>query len=239
MTQQFTLLRKENDLLKSLIGQSFNQKSKFAAAKILDEIHSKAEGRFIGKKALCYITNKDEILGVGGSTLMKNKHGKIVSNLILNNFGEMMAGYMAGNPAVTIQSNLIDVGGTPRTILHFTPGNFNNLGNVGGILHRVGSGSTAPARGDIEIQTSFGTSPEDADFNSDDFIPAFDTPTGTIKSAGSIVAGAGGTVNELVLKGRWQIGASSFNFSLFRDSVSPGQSFVASDTITSEFTVQL
>lgn len=239
MTQQFTLLRKENDLLKSLIGQSFNQKSKFVAAKILDEIHSKAEGRFIGKKALCYITNKDEILGVGGSTLMKNKHGKIVSNLILDNFGEILAGFLFGNPAASATSVLIDVGGTPRNLVHFAPTNFNTDSNLLGMLHRVGSGTTAPARDDIEIETSFGTSPEDADYNSDAAVPSFDTPSGTMKSTGSIVAGAGGTVNELILKAKWKVGASSFDFSLFRDSVSPGQAFVMSDTITTEFTVQM
>ncbi len=239
MTQQFTLLRNENDLLKSLIGQSFNQKSKFAATKILDEIHSKAEGRFIGKKALCYITNKNEILGVGGSTLMKNKNGKIVSNLILDNFGQIMAGFFFGNPASNATSVLIDVGGTPRNLLHFSPTNFNTDTNLLGMLHRVGSGNNAPARDDIEIQTSFGTAPEDADYNATAANPVFDSPSGTFKSTGAIVAGAGGTVNELILKAKWKVGASSFDFSLFRDSVSPGQSFVASDTITTEFTVQM
>ena len=53
MKQQLILLREENDLLNSLIGQSFNQRTKFEAEKILTEIHSKAQDRSIGKMALC------------------------------------------------------------------------------------------------------------------------------------------------------------------------------------------
>jgi len=85
------LLRKENDDLKCLISQSFNEKNKFEAEKILNEIHSKAENRMIGKKALCYIVKNGIIRGVGGSTLMMDKNGKIVSNLILDQLGGFLA----------------------------------------------------------------------------------------------------------------------------------------------------
>ncbi len=37
--KQFLLLKEKNDTLKSLIGKSYNEKSKFEAEKILTEIH--------------------------------------------------------------------------------------------------------------------------------------------------------------------------------------------------------
>jgi len=87
---QFILLRKKNDLLNCLVSQSFNQKNRLEAEKILDEIHSIAENRTMSKKVLCYIVKNGLIRGVGGSTLMMDKNGKIFSNLILDGFGEFL-----------------------------------------------------------------------------------------------------------------------------------------------------
>ena len=65
MKQQYVLLKQENDLLNSLIGQSFNQRTKFEADKILKEIHKQAD-KYSMEKAMCYVIDKGEIKGVGG-----------------------------------------------------------------------------------------------------------------------------------------------------------------------------
>ncbi len=238
MSQQYVLLRKENDLLNSLIGQSFNQKSKFEAYKILTEIHSKAQDRSIGKMALCYIVDKNEVLGVGGSTLLKDKKGKIVSNLILDNFGILLAGLFkggSGEKSVVIK----DVGGINQTLFAVATVSIKfNQQNATKILLAVGSGSLAPARTDFKIQTAFGTAPESLSF--DTGIPVYNSGLGNFKSLGSIIAGGSGTINESVLNPNWvNSGGAIKNFTIFRDIISPGQSFIAGQSITLEYTIQL
>jgi len=242
MIQQYLLLRNENDLLNSLIGQSFNQKSKFEAEKILDEIHSKAESRLIGKKALCYVVDKNEILGVGGSTLLRDKHGKIVSNLILDNFGLLLAGLFNGFvvPAPNLVVGLTNDSGGATNILMFDGNNWNSLPSSGtaGAVHKVGSGTTAPDRTDFDIETAFGSAPESGDSDSSD--PVFVSALGRFKSVSEIIAGGAGTIRESVLKikTRNQAGGST-PFTYFRDIISPEVPFVAGNIIILEYTMQL
>ena len=238
MIQQCVLLRKENDLLNSLIGQSFNHKSKFEAGRILDEIHSKVESRTFGKKSLCYVVDKNEILGVGGSTLMKGKNGKIVSNLILDNYGLMLAAMHNGNPAGTTNASLTDDAGVGGRIISLFAGvNFVDTTSALGIVHRIGSGTTTPARSDFEVATGFGTAPESGDIDPSNVI--FDSASGSFIGVSVIIAGGAGTINESVLKGKWRSAAGILNFALFRDIISPAVPFVASNTIILEYTIQL
>ncbi len=244
MIQQYVLLRKENDLLNSLVGQSFNQKSKFEAARILDEIHSKAQSRMISKKALCYVTDKNEILGVGGSTLMKNKKtGEIVSNLILDNFGIWLAGIFHINIGSNKSVILKDRTGVNETLLVIanstTVFNFRTSGGARGVLIQVGSGSTPPARTDFDIETAFATAPESINFTgvSD---PVYSSALGNFKFLAAITAGGSGTINESILLSFWQNTANvAKSFVHFRDIISPGQAFVPGQSIALEYTVQL
>ncbi len=230
------LLRKANDPLDSLIGQSFNQKSKLEAKKILDEIHSKAESRTIGKSVLCYVTDNSEIKGVGGSTLIKNKNGKIFSNLILDNFGLMMAKMFSANPAVTRIADIIDDVGTAVNIRQYAATNFNGIGGLG-VVHQIGSGTTVPVRPDINIETAFGTAPESGDLTSNN--PTYNSGLGNFKSTSVTVAGGGGTINETVLKNKWSSSGGVLSFTIFRDIISPSQAFLATQSITLEYTIQL
>jgi len=239
MIQQYELLRKENDPLKSLIGQSFNQKNKFEAEKILDEIHSKAESRLIGKTALCYVHDQGEIKGVGGSTLMKDKNGKIVSNLILDQLGVWLAGIfksgITANKTVVMQTS----GDVAENVNTYGATVFNNSGTNFGAYIEIGSGSTAPARDDFSIETAFGTSPEDFRFDTSSD-PVWNSGLGNFKALGSIVAGASGTINESSLLFLWDNNASTLRqFNVFRDAISPGQAFTAGQSIAVEYTVQL
>ncbi len=230
-------MRKENDLLNSLIGKSFNQKNKFEAEKILNEIHSKAQDRSIDKKTLCYVTKNNEILGLGGSTLMKDKDGKIISNLILDNFGKFLAGIFKGglitnNVALKNQAN---VGQTFN--IYGVTNLFNAQSNFRSLL-RVGSGNTPPTRQDFFVETVFGTAPESNAFES--AIPVFNSGLGNFKNVGSITAGGSGTINESILFNVWDNSANVNELTtLFRDIISPGVSFIAGQSIALEYTVQL
>jgi len=238
MIQQYDLLRKDNDLLNSLIGQSFNQKSKFEAEKILDEIHSKAAGRTIGKKTLCYIVDKQEIKGVGGSTLMKDKKtGKITSNLILDNFGIWLSRVWKGG-VITISAALITTAGSAKSVNVYTSGSQFNSANAFRGLLQVGSGNTAPARTDIAIETAFGSGPEATFFESS--IPVYNLGNSNFKNLGQITALGSGTVNESVFLVAWRAtDLSTQIYALYRDIISPGQAFITGQSIALEYTTQM
>ncbi len=235
---QYVLLRKENDLLNSLIGQSFNQKSKFEAYKILKQIHKQAD-QYSMEKALCYIVEEGEIKGVGGSSLMKEKKtGKIVSDLILNQFGIFMSGILKGGSSQNIQV-MQDSFNNPETFRIYSASvttMFNSF-NVRRMLLQVGSGTTPPARSDFNIETPFGTFPESTNFES--ALPIYNPALANFKNLGSITAGGSGTVNESKLRAFWINSAGQArDITLFRDIISPGQAFVASETIALEYTTQ-
>ncbi len=243
MNQQYFALRKKNDPLNSLIGQPFNQKSKLEAEKILDEIHSKAQIRMIGKKALCYVTEKDEIKGVGGSTLLKNsKTGEIVSNLILDQFGLLLASLFSLLSTTNRSVVLKNTSAANKTINTFTNTSpfSDNSGPISlGNQLQVGSGTTVAVRVNFNIETAFGTSPESVPFNLGSS-PIWNSTLGKFQSAGTISAGGSGTINETILLGQYRDSAGTAQlFALFRDIISPAVDFVVAQTITAEYTVQM
>jgi len=242
MKQQLILLREENDLLNSLIGQSYNQRTKFEAEKILKEIHSQAQNRSIGKMALCYVLDKNEIKGVGGSTLLKDKKtNEINSNLILNNFGLLLAKLFSTLTTSNQSFTGVNTSGAniPIHSRALTSNVFNiTSGGSVGIRLIVGSGSTPPARTDFFVQTKFVIAPENTLFASG--FPVYNSGLGTFKNLGSIIAGGAGTINESALVDRMRTQASGLaDLSLFRDIISPAVPFIAGQSIALEYTVQL
>ena len=103
---------------------------------------------------------------------------------------------------------------------------------------QVGSGSTAPTRTDFDIETAFGTSPESAKFNSS--VPVYSDVNFNFKNSGQITAGGSGTVNESIFEIIWRDqGSVNRFFVLYRDAISPGVPFVASQSIFLEYTTQI
>jgi len=240
MSQQYVLLRKENDLLNSLIGQSFNQKSKFEDYKILKQIHKQAD-QYSMEKALCYIVDKGEIKGVGGSSLMKNKKtGEIISDLILDQFGQWFAAILRKNDPGATSTGMVTNAGIGGTVnIYGTSVIFNQSTGINlGAALKVGSGTTVPARTDFKIETAFATLPESLNFKLGSS-PVYNSSLGNFKPAGLITAGGSGTVNESILEGIWRNVVTTQVYTLFRDIISPGQSFIAGQQIALEYTVQL
>ena len=241
MKQQYVLLRKENDLLNSLIGQSFNQRTKFEADNILKEIHKQAD-QYSMEKAICYVMDKGEIKGVGGSSLMQNKKtGEIVSDLILDQFGVLLAGVLSKFTGVDKIIQLKSKTGALINLRAIGAGTTFPQTGFGGIGNsfQIGSGSTSPARTDFDIETAFGTAPENTNmFPATD--PVFNSGLGNFKMVASITAGGVGTINESIWIGRFLNTSNATNeYAFFRDVISPAVPFVAGQTIALEYTIQL
>jgi len=241
LKQQYVLLRKENDLLNSVIGQSFNQRTKFEADKILKEIHKQAD-QYSMEKAICYVIDKGEIKGVGGSSLMQNKKtGEIVSDLVLDQFGVLFAGVLSRLKGVDKIIQLKSKTGALVNLKALGTGTtFPQIGfGTIGSTFQIGSGSTPPARTDFDIETAFGTAPENTNMlPATD--PVFNSGLGNFKMSASINAGGAGTINESIWIGRFLSTANATNeYTLFRDSISPAVPFIAGQTIALEYTIQL
>lgn len=242
MKQQYVLLREENDLLNSLIGQSFNQRTRNEADKILNEIHKKSQDRSIGKTTLCYVLDKNEIKGVGGSTLLKDKRtGEIKSNLILDNFGLLLAKIFSTQTTANQTFTGTNSAGAPIAIHSraLTSNVFNlSSGGAVGMLLFIGSGSTPPTRQDFSVETPFGTAPESLTFGAG--FPVYNSGLGNFKNLGSIIAGGSGTINESVMFDVMRTVASGLAvLALFRDIISPSVSFIVGQSIALEYTVQI
>ena len=163
------------------------------------------------------------------------------NNLIMDNFGAWLAGFfrapVIGNKAVT----LTDSAGTPRNTVYVyydsaTEGVFNiDAGDILGTRFQVGAGLTPAARADSNVETAFGTAPEDAVFDSGSGSYA----VGSIAVAGAIIAGGAGTINETCLFGAWTYELTAADFLLFHDILAAGEAFVIGNTITVAYTINL
>lgn len=242
MKQEYIVLKKNNDSLNSLIGKSFNQKSKQEAYKILCEIHEKSEQKSFSK-ALVYVIDKNEIKGVGGSSLMKDKKtGKIISDLLNNNFGDLFSKFFKPVAVTNSTATLIDETNTTDFYRCFraTSGAVYNSGSGANI--QIGSGAVAPSRSDFAINTAFGTAPESVRqnllFGSSVWVSGLGRVT-TIAMA--LTAGGSGTIRETVLFWRWNnFGNTAQRFNLMtRDLISPTLAFNPAQNIQVDYTWQL
>ncbi len=237
MMQDFTARRDLNEPLNAMIGQSFNEKSKHESLKILNEIHSVAQQRTLDKKALCYILENDEIKGVGGSTVMERSDGKLVSNLILNNFGKWLTGIHKGG-VLTNSVELINNASVSRTVIIYAAATNFNDAVANRMRLQVGSGTTPPTRADIDIETPLSTAPEMMEFEST--VPVYNLTNGDFKNTGVVTAGGSGTVNEAIMQALWIFNTGVTDlFTVYRDLISPGQVFTIGQTIALEYTTQL
>ena len=163
------------------------------------------------------------------------------NNLIMNNFGKILAGiYRAPVAAlggiITVQDDsdaAREMYAIAVTATVFNAATAKALGSQ----VKVGSGSTAAARDDFNIETAFATGPEDA---------AFDTGSGSyaagaISIAAAISAGGSGTINETALFGAWYYpdpGAIALIIQ-FHDILVSGEAFTPGNTITVAYTINL
>lgn len=224
-----------NDWLDEFRGYTYKRKIIEAAQRSLFEEKAKALGYQpqISEIALVTITDPRtrEIIGMGGSK---------PDDLVLNNFGTWLAGLIRSPAVATKTVSLKADDGTTQTPYVYSEGSVNcfnqRSGVAAGTRIKVGSGTTAPARANFQIETAFVTAPESGYFNTGDGSYG----VGAITCSGSITAGGSGTINETILTGRWTITTgTTFDFLLFRDAISPGKAFVAGQLINVAYAINL
>lgn len=180
----------------------------------------------------CLVTAKNpedgSIFDIGGSTPL---------NLILTNFGQWLAAFIregTGLHSITMQP----IGGGDQGTDIYTDvvtDMFNDSRSETFI--RLGSGTTAPARADIAIETALPTAPEDANFGSGD--ATWSAAGGTISWGSSVAAGGAGTIAEVGFLVTWSNDANSMQiYLLFRDTPS-ALGFVAGKVLGANYQLTL
>jgi len=253
MKQQYQVLRKENDWLYDYVGKEFNRKLLGEAYDRLYKEHGKFGFPGFAKSIVTVTDEHKRILAMGGSSLLKErKTGKIIPDLTMNNFGLSMASIF--NKTVnnsTAGTNLTNsagtTGGNSAAINTYLPQaslfsndfghSFQTTGTFHGTEYQVGSGTTAPAKTDFNVETAFGSSPESGPVSG--VGESYDSANARIVSDIDIIAGGAGTVNESCYFMRWfpRLG-NSVLFLMFHDAITPGVPFIATNTITPSYTLQ-
>ena len=162
------------------------------------------------------------------------------NNLILDQFGKWLAGWLRAPVVADGSVSIKDTGGTARNIQLWsgttTASVFNiDTGDKLGSLIQVGAGTTAAARDDVNIETAFGTAPEDTLFDTGSGSYA----AGAVSVSGAISAGGAGTIAEVGLFAAWTLNITLYNFMLFHDILASTEAFVAAQTITAAYTINV
>lgn len=162
------------------------------------------------------------------------------NDIILDNFGYVVAGLIR-QPTSTVNTvPLTDTGGnarTPNLYITSAAGSVTNCNSaLAGTRMQLGSGTSTPARTDYAIQTPLATAPENTFFNTG----AGSYAAGVVSFSGSVTAGGSGTVNEAIFTGRWTYtGTTLADFALFHDKLAAGVSFTAGKTLTASYSINL
>ncbi len=165
-------------------------------------------------------------------------------DLILNNFGNWIAGIFrapsTGNMDVTLTSVTPTARSVPiykaqfSSLYAFNAYAQNQFAGALGMQMQVGSGVTPAARANTKIETAFGTAPESGRFGASNA----GYGGGTMSISGSTGAGGAGTVNETGLFAVWNYGYGlSDTFMLFHDILGVGVAFVAGNTLLVSYSI--
>jgi len=245
MSQQLILLREKSDSLNSLIGKSFNEKSKLEAEKILTEIHKGYFSSWTKALVYCIEPKTNEILGVGGSSLLYDKKRKrIHSDLLMDNFGEFLKA-MFTNVTAPSESNAVmkvESTGAPSSFGFYLPtGVAVSYNDEMGTNIEIGSSSVI-ARTDFKITTPFVSPPESlrSGLLADS---TYQSGTGKIIGINTTFSptGGSGTVRESALFQRMGVRpvGNSRRVMFAHDIISPVVPFTSGKIITVNYTWQL
>ncbi len=228
-----------NEYLLDYIGKTKNSKTIDELRKLASELNI---GNYCTPMSIIDISPLDEILQLGMS---------IPNDLILNNFGLYLAGFIGriGNIAT-----FVDDGGVTRT---FNMGTTNQGDSFNcprfnpfpapiilmtcGTRFKLGQGSTLPARSDFKIETDLGSSPEKDLQNTLEGV--FNSSLGKVTAAKAYpAAGGNGDITEIGLfyfMGNRLNSPASSAIMMTHDIISPAVNFVVGQTINVELVWQL
>ena len=166
----------------------------------------------------------------------------VPNDLILDNFGLLLASLIRAPVAAVTAFNMTDVTGAVKSFNSYSSGGasaytFNNSLTAAialGTQLQVGSGTTAPSRGDYCIETAFVTAPESGRFATG--IGSY--AAGAISFSGAITAGGSGVVNETGFFAIWRNLATP-TVMLFHDVLAAGVPFTAGKIINVSYSISL
>lgn len=250
MRQEYVVLRDRNDYLKNFVGYTAKQKVLVDAHKFILEQHRKYQNGLGMPKVVvsCIDPKTNEILGIGGSSLLLHKKtGKIIPDLILDNFGNIFAGFFVA-PGTDKDITAKDDAAASKTVrTHWADAasaaaTYNNWVNAGasgsGSQIKMGSGTTAPARADTAIQTALVSAPESGYLDTNN--GAYTVSNTVIYQADANPTGGSGTVNEAGTFGVWNHTPATpvaiGKFMITHDAVSPGVAFTAGKLLRAAYT---
>jgi len=235
------ILRKENDYFNELVGRTYNQRTLHLVNSFYKDRFGKFSNKSLNKFSLVTCLEKakknQEILSIGGSSLLRNKKtNEVITNLILDNFGLWLAGFFGRTSQNAI---LKDVTNVARTINVVGTGNPLHNSQAGmGLLIRLGSNVTAPARGDVEIGTSLGSAPESGDLTTNQ--GAYTAGNTVVYQADANPTGGSGSVTEIMSKWNWiDAGSVSRFFAITHDLISPTVNYTAGKLLRGSYTWQI
>ena len=193
-----------------------------------------------------------ELKGVSTSPLLKDKNGRIIADLINDNFGQWLSGiFSTGGTHATRGISITASDATTKTINAIgwdtsggpsgQPWN-DTTGTSDGTRFQIGAGTTPVTRGDVNIETAFGVGAQ-----ASPFVPSglggFTKATGIVQSSGNVVTSTlGGVIAECALFGKWHHNATASSSALFmlaHDNISPTVTFLAGQTVNVEYSFQL
>lgn len=226
-----------NDWLLDLRGYTMKEKILEDARKYIWEEKMKFLGYrpVISEFMVVAVHDKDGMItGIGGS---------VPSDLILDNWGEMLA---ATKPQVNVTSSFSARGQTSG-FDSFKGGSFDvniatfvNFGGAQGTTSpfvKVGGDATAPTRADFDTGTTFINLPESANALMSD--GAYSVGGNSILNVATIgPTGGTGTIRETLYLMQWytQIPAFLRNIACYHDLAAPVSAFVPGNFITIQYT---
>lgn len=167
------------------------------------------------------------------------------NNLILDNFGLLLARMFMAPGMTQNEITLVDLGGVNRLVQVWGDGTASDYsayvqttGSTSGTQIQLGSGVTAATRADYAIETALPTAPEDDSFDTGSGSYA----AGSIGVAGVVVAGGAGNINEVLMIVRLtpNTGAAApWEIALFHDILASTEAFVLGNTLTATYTITL
>jgi len=221
----------QNELLLEYKGETFNNKIKLDIEKCLFEARLKElkyENKFLPMALVC-VQEKKEIKSLGAS---------IPNDLIMDNFGNLLAGIhrpvLVGAKSFTIQ----DLGNVLRTMRAFTS-NPNSHNNAGQRRIQIGKGTTAPTRQDFNIESPF-TNGGAEDLSQIYSNGGLNSALGQVKFSIVLTTTGAGVISETIntYNGRDTAGGGR-TWIWTRDLISPTSSFIGGQQVFVEYTWQL
>lgn len=182
--------------------------------------------------------NIESLLMVKNTSTGKYSYSK-PKNLILDNFGKWLAGFIRAPVAADTNVTLVDVANNSVAIKVFDDAtshfNMHSGGKALGTQIQLGDDNTAATRSDYKVGSALASAPESS---------PFDTGTGSYSSgsitlSGSVTMGGAETVWEGILIGQWRYSDTPTDFALFHDVLASSVSFALGDGCTAQYVITL